>query len=150
MTLISDANRAEFFSEVDTVCRKAVWCAIATVAGNEPRVRLVHPTWEGETLWFATGTDSPKARQMRANTNVDIQYQTSPPEFIHVLVRGTAEVLTDEATRRHIWGVMDYDLAQFWPEGPTAPAFAAVRIRPSRVELSYMFGSQNKRVWKRR
>lgn len=149
MSTITEVNRAEFFRDVDAVCRTAIWCAIATVAGNEPRVRLVHPTWEGETLWFATGTDTPKARQMRANANVDIQYQTAPPAFIHVLVRGRAEVLTDAATRQHVWGVMDYDLAQFWPEGPTAPAFAAVRIVPSRVELSHMFGTQNRRVWKR-
>ncbi len=53
---ISDPEK--FFADVDAACRKAVWCAVATVANNEPRVRLVHPTWEGGTLWFATAPES--------------------------------------------------------------------------------------------
>ena len=58
--------------EVDEASQKATWCAVATVADGEPRVRMVHPTWEGETLWFATGATSPKVRQMQANAIVDI------------------------------------------------------------------------------
>jgi len=43
---------------------------------------------------------------------------------------------------------MDYDLAQFWPNGPTSPDYCVIRVKPSRVELSTMFGTMNKRVWK--
>ena len=59
-----------------------------------------------------------------------------------------AKVLTDQATKTRIWDVMDYDLAQFWPGGPTSPDYCAVRVQPVRVELSQMFGTMNKRVWK--
>lgn len=148
MSTVSDAEREDFFEAVDEACKKAVWCAIATVAGDEPRVRIVHPTWDGETLWFATGPTSPKADQLRENPNVDIQYQVAPPEFVHVMVRGKAELVSDQATKNHAWDAIDYDLTQFGSTGPEDPNFLPIRITPTRVELSEMFGSVNKRVWR--
>lgn len=148
MTAVSDADREQFFQEVDAACKKAVWCAIATIAGDQPRVRIVHPTWDGETLWFATGPQSPKAAQLRSNPHVDIQYQVAPPEFVHVMVRGTAELVADQATKNHAWDAIDYDLTQFGSTGPEDPNFLPIRITPTRVELSEMFGSVNKRVWR--
>ena len=148
MTSVSDSERDEFFAAVDAACKKAVWCAVATVAGDEPRVRIVHPTWDGEVLWFATGPDSPKAKQLGANAAVDIQYQVAPPDFVHVMVRGTAELVTDQASKNRAWEAIDYDLTQFGSTGPEDPNFLPVRITPTRVELSEMFGSQNKRVWR--
>ena len=148
MTSVSEADRAAFFGQVDEACKKAIWCAIATVAGDEPRVRIVHPTWDGEVLWFATGPQSPKANQLRENPNVDIQYQVAPPDFIHVMVRGKAELITDQATKNHAWEAIDYDLTQFGSTGPEDENFLPLHITPTRVELSEMFGSTNKRVWR--
>ena len=148
MARVTDAEKEAFFAAVDAACKKAVWCAIATVDGKEPRVRIVHPTWDGEVLWFATGPDSPKANQLRANNNVDIQYQVAPPDFVHVMVRGSATLITDQATKNHAWGANDYDLTQFGSTGPDDPNFLPVKITPTRVELSEMFGSMNKKVWR--
>ena len=146
--MVAADEKDEFFSQVNEACKKAVWCAIATVDGDKPRVRIVHPTWEGDSLWFATGPESPKANQLRNNPQVDIQYQVAPPDFIHVMVRGTAELVTDQETKNRAWDVIDYDLTQFGSTGPDDPNFQPVRINPSRVELSEMFGSKNKRVWR--
>jgi general stress protein 26 len=148
MTTISDADKDAFFADVDAACRKAIWAAVATAAEGVPRVRMVHPTWEGDTLWFATSKSSPKAAQLAANPLVDLQYQVSPPEFVHVLVHGSVELLVDAESRQHAWDVLDYDLAEFWPEGVEAPDYLVVKITPSRVELSEMFGMANKRVWR--
>lgn len=148
MSAVTQSERPAFFKAVDEACKKAIWCAVATVHGDEPRVRMVHPTWDGEVLWFATGPQSPKAAQLRANANVDIQYQVAPPEFIHVMVRGTAELITDEATKRHAWDAIDYDLTEFGSTGPDDANFLPIKITPTRVELSEMFGSVNKRVWR--
>ena len=146
--MVAADEKDEFFSQVNEACKKAVWCAIATVDGDKPRVRIVHPTWEGDSLWFATGPESPKANQLRNNPQVDIQYQVAPPDFIHVMVRGTAELVTDQETKNRAWDVIDYDLTQFGSTGPDDPNFQPVRINPSRVELSEMFGSMNRRVWR--
>jgi general stress protein 26 len=149
MTQVDDADRAAFFEAVNAASQKAVWCAVASCEGGEPRVRMVHPTWEGETLWFATGTGSPKLRQLLRNPAIDIQYQVAPPDFVHILVRGRSEVVEDAAEKRRVWDVLDYDLSQFWSAGPEDPNYSLVRVTPLRVELSKMFGSQDKQVWRR-
>ena len=149
MSYVSGADTKQFFKDVDEYARSAVWCALATVHRGEPRVRMVHPTWEGQTLWFATGPETLKAQQIAANPVVDIQYQVGQPDFIHLMVRGRATLVSDDAVREHVWrNVMDYDLEQFWPGGPADPGYVAVRIDPERVELSKMFGSMDKRVWR--
>ena len=145
----TEAERAAFFEAVDAACKKAIWCAVATVHNDEPRVRIVHPTWEGETLWIATAPTSPKADQLRVNPHVDIQYQVAPPDFIHVMVRGTAELISDQAIKKQAWDAIDYDLTQFGSSGPEDPNFLPIRVTPTRVELSEMFGSMNKRIWRR-
>ena len=145
---VSSEEKDQFFADVDAACKKAVWCAIATVAGEEPRVRVVHPTWDGDVLWFATGPDSPKAKHLRENPNVDIQWQVAPPNFIHIMCRGTAELFMDDETRAHAWEVLDYDLNDFFAGGPTDPNYVAIKVTPTRVELSEMFGSQNQRIWR--
>jgi general stress protein 26 len=148
MATVAEGDKAAFFEEVGSLSAKAVWCALATVAGNEARVRIVHPTWEGDTLWVATAPTSPKALQMAENPHVDVQWQVAPPDFVHIMARGKAELCTDDATKAHVWEVMDYDLKDFFAGGPSDPNYVAVRITPTRVELSEMFGSVNKRVWR--
>jgi general stress protein 26 len=148
MSLVGAEDKNQFFQDVDAAAKKAIWCALATVEGTEPRVRMVHPTWEGDTLWIATGPETAKARQIQNNDAVDIQFQVAPDDFVHLLVRGKATLLTDQPSKDRIWDVMDYDLAQFWPGGATDPAYCVVRVEPSRVELSEMFGTTNVRIWK--
>lgn len=148
MSEVKAADADGFFAEVDIASQKAIWCALATMDGNQPRVRMVHPTWDGQVLWFATGPDSPKARQMRENPAVDVQFQVAPPDFVHIMVRGRAELCSDPADKARAWDVIDYDLTEFGSTGPEDPNFLAVRIVPERVELSEMFGSVNRRVWR--
>jgi general stress protein 26 len=147
MSVIDHKQKEAFFQDVESAAKKAIWCALATVRDGEARVRMVHPTWEGDTLWIATGPTSAKAKEIQANNSVDIQFQVAPEDFVHLLVRGTAEILSDQPTKERIWEVMDYDLAQFWPGGPTSADYCVVKVTPVRVELSEMFGTTNKRVW---
>lgn len=148
MQLIGKDEKDAFFSDVDAAAKEAVWCALATNHGDEPRVRMVHPTWDGDRLWVATGQNSPKAQQLRVNPAVDIQFQVAPPNFIHLMVRGEAELITDQAMKNHAWSAIDYDLTQFGPKNAEDPEFLPILITPTRVELSEMFGTTNKRVWK--
>ena len=149
MTAVSAADADQFFADVDAASNKAEWAAIATVdADNKPRVRMVHPTWEGQVLWFATSPVSPKAAQLRANPAIDVQFQVAPPEFVHIMVRGRCEFPEDDETRQRVWDLLTYDLSAFWPEGVADPGYMPVRIVPERVELSEMFGTMNKRVWR--
>ena len=149
MQEISNSEKAAFFAEVAKASATAVWCALATSnRNNEPRVRMVHPTWEGDVLWVATGPETPKAKQLENNPHVDVQWQVAPPNFIHIMARGRAEICRDAETKQHAWDAIDYDLKDFFPGGPDDPNYIAVKIHPTRVELSEMFGSANKRVWR--
>lgn len=148
MVDISESDRDAFFNDVNEAAKTAIWCALATTSRNGPRVRMVHPTFEGETLWICTGTDSPKVLQIKNDARIDVQFQVAPPDFVHLLVRGTAQLIDDEAEKKRVWDVMDYDLSQFWSGGPGNPGFTPLRITPERVELSKMFGSMDKRVWR--
>lgn len=149
MERVSERGRTAFFTAVEAASKKAIWAAIATVDGDAARVRIVHPTWEGDVLWFATGTGSAKHRQLERNGKIEVQYQVAPPDFVHICVRGRATIVTDAAEKKRVWDVIDYDLGQFWPGGTTDPNYTLVRIDPDRVELSELFGSKNKRVWRR-
>ena len=148
MSAIASSEKDGFFQDVEAAAKKAIWCALATVAGGEARVRIVHPTWEGDILWIATGPTTAKAREIQQNSSVDIQFQVAPDDFIHLLVRGNATVLTDQATKTRVWDVMDYDLSQFWPNGAGSDEYCLIKVEPTRVELSEMFGTANKRVWR--
>ena len=148
MTNITAAGKDAFFEEVGKASAAAVWSAWATQSKTGPRVRMVHPTWEGDVLWLATALTSPKARQMANNPLVDVQWQVSPPNFIHIMCRGTAELIMDDATRAHAWDAIDYELKDFFAGGPTDPNYVAVKVTPTRVELSEMFGSLNQRIWR--
>ena len=44
--------------------------------------------------------------------------------------------------------VLDYDLSQFWSGGSEDPGYTPIKITPSRIELSGMFGSTDKRVYR--
>jgi general stress protein 26 len=146
---VTENEKEAFFEEVGKAAAAAVWCALATSnRAHQPRVRMVHPTWEGDVLWVATGPQTSKAKQMANNPWVDVQWQVAPPKFVHIMTRGRAELLTDAATKRHAWDVLDYDLKDFFSEGPEDPNYVAIRIVPTRVELSEMFGSMNQKVWR--
>lgn len=148
MSNVDAAQADAFFADVEAASKQAIWCALATVEGEQPRVRMVHPTWDGRVLWFATGPNTPKARQMARNPFVDVQFQVAPPDFVHIMVRGRAELCQDPADKQRAWDVIDYDLTEFGSTGPDDPNFLPVRILPQRVELSKMFGSVDRRIWR--
>jgi general stress protein 26 len=118
MTDVSVAEKDAFFEEVGKASAAAVWSAWATQSQNGPRVRMVHPTWEGDVLWLATGPNTPKAKQMASNPLVDVQWQVSPPNFVHIMCRGSVELLMDDESRAHAWDVLSRvapPIRTMWP-----------------------------------
>ena len=130
-------NEAEFWRKVHEVARKATWAYLATSVRDQPKVRVVHPAFEGERLWVATGRSSHKARQIEKNPKVELFFHMGP-ELVHLTVTGTARFIDDTAEKKRVWEgkVFGYDLAQFWPGGPEAPDFGLFLITPRRVELT--------------
>ncbi|HEY2664478.1 MAG TPA: pyridoxamine 5'-phosphate oxidase family protein [Candidatus Binataceae bacterium] len=129
----------DFWQRVRDHSGKVTWAYLATVDGTQPKVRVVHPGWEGDKLWVATGRTSAKARHVEKNPKVELFYQVGP-EFIHITVTGEACFIDDPKEKQRVWnsGIFDYDLKQFWPAGHAAPEFGLMLVKPRRVEMTSM------------
>jgi len=128
---------SKFWEKVHAVATKATWAYLATAVGSQPKVRVVHPAFEGERVWVATGRGSAKARHIDKNAKVELFYQIGA-DMVHLTVTGTAKFVEDITEKKRIWNgkVFDYDLSQFWPGGPESKDFGLMLITPRRVELT--------------
>ena len=61
-------NFADIQEEFIERVHNDVWCSVATVnRANRPRSRVLHPIWEGQTGWIATGRQSHKSKHLAEN-----------------------------------------------------------------------------------
>ena len=97
----------------------------------------MHPAFEGERLWVATGRTSAKARHIDRNPKVELFYHIGP-DWVHLTVTGRAKFIEDIAEKKRIWEgkIFDYDLSQFWPGGAESKDFGLMLIEPDRIELT--------------
>ena len=128
---------SQFWDKVHATAAKATWAYLATANGAQPKVRVVHPAFEGERVWVATGRASAKARHIDKNSKVELFYQIGA-DMVHLTVTGAARFVDDIAEKKRIWNakVFDYDLSQFWPSGPESKDFGLMLITPARIELT--------------
>ena len=131
----------EIAPEFQARVARIAWATVATVgADGAPRTRILHPIWEGPIGWIATSAGSFKIRQLRHEPRISLTYWDAEQDNVHI--EATATEAPDPADRRRIWDLfvttpppLGYDPALFWP-APTDPAFALLRLAPTRIELS--------------
>jgi general stress protein 26 len=141
-----------FWERVHAAAAKATWAYLATANGTQPKVRVVHPAFEGDRVWVATGRVSAKAAHVDKNPKVELFYQIGA-EMVHLTVTGTAKFVEDLAEKKRIWNgkVFDYELSQFWPGGAESKDFGLMLITPARVELTSlpeMMTGKKPEVWR--
>ena len=123
------------------------YLATADDEGN-PHVVPVHPAWEGPTIWVMTSLTTVKARNIEANHQVAMHWETNDAGD-GLLVQGTAAIVTDLNTKTRLWsGVFDYDLSAFAPDGPGTPDVAFLRIEPHRAVHALGYGAGGVQRWK--
>jgi general stress protein 26 len=145
-------DESSFWNKVHAAAAKATWAYLATAVGDQPKVRVVHPAFEGERVWVATGRDSAKARQVGKNSNVEMFFQVGA-DTVHLTVTGKAVFVEDLAEKKRVWDakLFDYDLSQFWPDGAKSKDFGLMLITPTRVELTSlpeMMTGKKPEVWR--
>jgi hypothetical protein len=129
------------------MAHQIVWATVATVDGDErPRGRILHPfwQWDGEALhgWIATGPTATKRADLDHSPFVSVTYWAPNHDTC------TAECETtwafDDDTRRFVWDLFkngpapvayDPGIVPAWRDGPTSPAFAALRLEPWRLRV---------------
>jgi len=130
-------TETEFWNKAREVGAKATWAYLATTMGDQPKVRVVHPAIEGRRVWVATGRNSAKARQIGKNPRVELFYQIGS-EMVHLTITGRARFVEDPLEKKRVWEgkIFDYELGQFWPQGPGSKDFGLMLIEPETAELT--------------
>jgi general stress protein 26 len=152
---------AKTFDEIaktfDERVRRIVWCTVTTVdTKGRPFSRILHPIWEGETGWIATGRQTLKTKHLARNPMVAVSYWD--PAHDTVIAQCRAEWCDDDATKRRIWELLaetpppvGYDPGLFFRGGVSDPGYGVLRLTPTRVELwagQDMMQGRPPTVWK--
>jgi general stress protein 26 len=137
---------------------RIAWCSAATVdRKRRPRQRILHPIYEREIGYIATGRHSFKEKHLAANPHVSLSYWD--PQHQQVYYDATAEWLDGMADTRRIWELykntpppLGYDPAMIWKDGVEDPEFGVLKLTPWRIEL-YGLGNmatlEPPKVWRR-
>lgn len=144
---------SKILDKAHAVASKATWAYLATAKGDQPKVRVVHPAFEGHRVWVATGRASAKARHIDRNPKVELFYQVAQ-DMVHLTVTGRARFIEDVAEKKRVWDskIFDYDLSQFFPGGAESKDFGLMLIEPDRIELTSladMMSGKPAEVWRR-
>ncbi len=128
------------------MAHRIVWASVATVDKHDrPRSRVLHPIWQwdGERLvgWIATSPTPTKRAHLAGHPYASVNYWS--PIHDTCVAECRAELCFDDETRIKVWDLfkngptpVGYDpaIVPAWP-GPTAEAFAALRLEPWRLRV---------------
>ena len=93
---------AQLVDLANAVIAAAHFPQLATIDGNQPRVRPVSPVkTDGFTIYVANLRSYHKTQEIAANPRVELCYLDA--HHNQVRITGTAEVLTDRAVLQEIW-----------------------------------------------
>ena len=95
-------------------------------ADGWPNVRLllVAANDGTDSIWFATGSDSPKIAELHKNPKAAL-YGYDGETMMEFRLFGSVELLSDSASRRKIWRD---DFIQYFPDGVDSPAMIVMRF----------------------
>ena len=114
------------------VIQRAKFSQLATVDGDQPRVRPVSPVLvEGFTIYVANLRSYGKTREIATNPKVELNYLDENHDQLRIT--GIAEVLTDAEKLREIWE--SNPLLRRYLGSPDNPELIIYRIRPVRVRF---------------
>jgi general stress protein 26 len=116
----------------EAVIAAAKFPMLATMDGNQPRVRPVSPVLvEGFTIYIANLKSYGKTRELAANPCVELCYLSEAHD--QVRITGRAEVLADPEKMAAIWA--GNPLLRRYLGSPENPALIIYRILPERVRF---------------
>jgi len=118
---------------------------LATVDGDQPRVRPVSPIVEDDmSIWVATFSTSRKVKQLKKNPNVCLAFVEQPDGNKAAVVLGQAVIETNPQQRRRVWKLSPSDLTGYFPGGPDSEEYCLLRIVPQQIEWREDWESGNK------
>jgi general stress protein 26 len=114
------------------VIQRAKFPQLATIDGDQPRLRPVSPVRvDGFTIYVANLRSYGKTHEIAANPKVELCYLD--PDHDQVRITGVAEVLSDNGILKEIWD--SNPLLRRYLGSPENPELIIYRIRPERVRF---------------
>ena len=108
---------------------------LATIDGDQPRVRSVTPIVEDDmTIWIATFTGSRKMQQLKENPKICFQFVEYPEGEKEAIIIGEAEIVNSIEDKKRIWDLTPYDPSMFFPGGPESEGFSLLKIKIKNIE----------------
>ena len=133
--------QVEFMARVS----QAVYCTLATVdRNNRPRLRVMHPVWDGPIGWIISWPGSHKAKHLLHNPAVSLAYIADINKPVYV--DGAAEWIDTVDEKQRIWELHRNTPAPsgFDPQPHYGsidhPYYGLLRITPWRIELGNLSG----------
>lgn len=124
----------ELSSAARAVIKNSRFPMLATIDGDQPRVRPVSPVRvEGFTVFVANLRCYGKTREIATCPKVELCYLDEHHD--QVRITGTAEVLTDSVLLEEIWE--SNPLLRRYLGTPDNPELIIYRIRPERVRFMH-------------
>jgi general stress protein 26 len=126
-------SRAESIEKLAELIRDVDIAMLTTVASSGHLVSRPLGTQQVEfdgDLWFATGCDSGKADEIRANPHVNVAY-ASPARDIYVSVAGRASLVRDRAKIEQLWSPR---MQLYFPGGKDDPDLCLIRVQADSAE----------------
>ena len=112
--------------------RAAKFPVLATMDGDQPRVRPVSPVrTEGFTVFIANLRSYGKTKEIESNPKVELCYTDDGHN--QVRITGTADVVTDRAVLEDIWSTNP--LMRAYLGSIDNPALIVYQVTPSRVRF---------------
>jgi len=139
----SPLSEEELITAAHAVIRNARFPQLATVEGDQPRVRPVSPVRvEGFTIFIANLRRYGKTAEISANPKVELNYLDERHD--QVRITGVAQVVTDPVVLAQIWG--DNPLLRKYLGTPDNPDLVIYRVEPNRVRFMHEWALEYQEV----
>lgn len=124
---------SESFPSPEKVLAKEVEVFLATIEGNQPRVRPVTMVQNQGELFILTGSEDAKIKQIKQNKKVElVTLVRHDGRTGYIRFNAIATIVKDAHVRERVSNATSF-FSQYF-SGPSDPKFALLHIKPVKME----------------
>ncbi|MEO6085721.1 MAG: pyridoxamine 5'-phosphate oxidase [Umezawaea sp.] len=128
---------AELVEDLAEIVGRIVWSVVSTTdRAGRPRSRVMHPVWDFAAMTGVVGTRRTPVKVAHLARQPAVTCAYWSPEHDAAFVDCVASWVPEEELAA-AWSALalGYDPVTVWPDGPGSPEFAALRLRPYRIQV---------------
>lgn len=134
-------KRETLVEAANEIISKTTYCGLVTVeSSGQPQVRTMNPfpVENDFVIWFATGRESRKVKELKVNPKVAVYFADHISAIGYVNISGKAEIIDDKE-------LLIRKKRDYWEGIPNwQDIFVLIKIVPERLEvINYKYGVNN-------